>query len=339
TLPELIPFPEKELAQVTLQSIGDGVITTNAAGKVQYLNPIAEHLTGWSAPEAAGKPLAEVFCLINESTRKAIANPINRVSRSHKVCKLAGRNSLLARDGSSYEIEGLASPIMNRQGKLIGTVMVFRDVTSARTMARHLSWQATHDSLTKLYNRRKFEEYVESAIDEAHVHRSHHALCYLDLDRFKIVNDTCGHEAGDKLLQQITALLKKRIRNTDIFARLGGDEFGILFHRCPLDVAQDCANQLRKLVEDFRFVWNDKVFRISLSIGLVAIKSTTEDLNSLLSSADAACYVAKQQGGNFVHLCNEQDLFVARQKGERQWVEKINCALEANHFRLYTQKI
>ncbi len=332
-------YIEKELAQITLQSIGDGVITTNAAGKVQYLNPIAEQLTGWSAKNAVGQPLVEVFCLLDGVTKKAIANPIERVSRSHKVCQLAERNSLLASNGVSYEIEGLASPLVNRHQKLIGTVLVFRDVTSAREMSRHLSWQATHDPLTQLYNRRKFEEYVAEAINKAHVERSHHALCYLDLDRFKIVNDTCGHGVGDKLLRQVTALLKKRIRHTDIFARLGGDEFGILFQHCPINVAQDCANQLRKMVEDFRFVWNDKVFRISLSVGLVAIKSTTEDVNSLLSSADAACYVAKQQGGNFVHLCDEQDLFIARQKGERQWVERINRALEANHFRLYAQKI
>ena len=330
---------QKELAHITLKSIGDGVITTNADGEIQFLNPIAERLTGWEIQEAQAKPLAEVFCLFNGSSQRAIANPIDCVSRNHKICKLAAKNYLVARNGASYEIEGSASPIMNRHEQLIGTVIVFRDVTSTRRMARKLSWQATHDSLTRLYNRRKFEEYTLDVIQNARLNESSHALCYLDLDRFKIVNDTCGHVAGDKLLQQVASLLKKRIRNSDVFARLGGDEFGIIFRQCPLDIAERCANQLRELIEDFRFIWNDKVFRIGVSMGLIEINSLTVDLTSLLSSADAACYAAKQRGGNHVHVCREPDVLIAKQRGERQWVEKINCALEENNFQLYAQKI
>ena len=333
-------YAEKELAQVTLQSIGDAVITTDAQGKVEYINPVAEQLTGWQASEAQHQSLSRIFCLVNESTKKLIANPIKRVSSENKVCKLAAKNQLIARNGNRYAIEGLASPIKNRRNKLMGTVIVFRDVTSSRKMARKLSWQATHDPLTRLYNRRKFEEYVTRAISDAHNNGSNHVLCFLDLDRFKIINDTCGHAAGDRLLRQLTNLLQKRIRNSDIFARIGGDEFGLLFHRCPINVAQKIANQLRQLIEDFRFVWDeDKVFRVGASIGLVEIKSTTESLTSLLSAADAACYVAKQQGGNYVHVCHEQDLIVAQQQGERRWIEKINLALEQNRFCLYAQKI
>ncbi len=333
-------YAEKELAQVTLQSIGDGVITTDAYGKVEYINPIAEQLTGWDAQEAKQQSLTKIFRLVNESTQEPIANPIKRVSRENKVCKLAGRNMLISRNNNKYAIEGLASPIKNRQDKMIGTVIVFRDVTFSRQMARKLSWQATHDPLTRLYNRRKFEDFVTLAIEDAHNHESNHVLCFLDLDRFKIINDTCGHAAGDQLLRQLTNLLQNKIRNSDIFARVGGDEFGLLFHRCPLDVAQKIANQLRQLVTDFRFVWNeDKVFRIGVSIGLVEIKSTTENLTSLFSAADAACYVAKQQGGNYVHVCHEQDLVVAQHQGERRWIEKINLALEENRFCLYAQKI
>jgi len=336
---EEILYAEKELAQITLESIGDGVITTDAYGEIKYLNPTAEHLTGWLANEAQGKPLNEVFCLINESNKEAVSNPIERVSRSHRVCKLTAKNSLLGRNGTCYEIEGLASPIMNRQSKLVGTAIVFRDVTKARKMARKLSWQASHDSLTKLHNRRKFEEYAARAISNAQLYQNHHALCYLDLDRFKVINDTCGHAAGDKLLKQVTKMLQKIIRRADVFARLGGDEFGIIFHQCPIEIALNCANELRKLIEDFRFIWSDKVFRIGVSIGLVEIESTTEKLGSLLNSADAACYVAKQQGGNYVHLCHEQDSVVVKRQGERQWIEKINSALDKNYFRLYVQKI
>jgi len=336
---EEVHYTEKELAQITLQSIGDAVITTDANGLVQYLNPNAEFMTGWSSNEAKNKPFSEIFQAIDEYTKKLIINPLNKVFRSHKVSKLNTKISLLARSGIQHEIEGLASPIMNRQQKLMGTVTVFRDVTKARKMARRLSWQASHDPLTKLYNWRKFEEYAARAINNAHLHQTHHALCYLDLDRFKIVNDSCGHLAGDRLLRQISSLLQKRIRKSDVFARFGGDEFGIIFHQCSIELALKCANELRKSIEEFRFIWQEKVFRIGVSIGLVEIKATTEKLSSLLNSADAACYFAKQQGGNYVHLCHEQDFLVAKQQGERQWIERINFALEEDHFCLYAQKI
>ena len=334
-----ILFAKDELAQITLQSIGDAVIISDADGRIDYLNPVAEQLIEWRLSEARGKALTEVFQLIDESTRKAIASPSERVVRKHQAYQLATKNLLLSRNGKEYAVEGSASPIKNRQGATVGTAIVFRDVTSARRMARKISWQAAHDSLTKLYNRQKFEEYVARAIQDAHNKGSYHALCLLDLDRFKIVNDTCGHAAGDKLLRQIAKLLQKRIRNSDVFARVGGDEFGILFSHCPIDMAHNIANLLRRSIEDFRFVWEDKIFRIGVSIGLVEIKSTTPDLASLLGSADAACYAAKQRGGNHVHLYHEADLVVARQRGERQWIEKLNRALEENRFRLYVQKI
>lgn len=332
-------FAEKELALVTLQSIGDGVITTNVSGKIEYINPVAEHLTGWTAEAARGECLNEVFQTIKESTRKPRANLVKQVVRKNGVCRLAARNLLVACNGNEYAIEGLASPIKDRQGKLRGIVIVFRNVTKARKMARKLSWQATHDPLTKLFNRRKFEEEVALTIKDSQTNQSHHVLCYLDLDRFKIINDNCGHPAGDELLRQVTRLLQKRIRSSDIFARVGGDEFGLLFRKCSVGMAQTIVNQLRQLIEDFRFVWQDKAFRIGVSVGLVAIKSTTEGLASLLIEADAACYAAKEKGGNHVHVYHEQDVVVAQQRSERQWVERLNQALEENRFCLYAQKI
>ena len=330
---------QKELAHITLKSIGDGVITTNSEGRIQFLNPIAERLTGWKLQTAQGRDLNEVFCLYNGLTKQAIANPIDRVVRNRQIYELTAKNYLLDRHGTSYEVEGLASPIMNRYDRPIGTVIVFRDVTSTRKMARKLSWQETHDPLTKLYNRRRFEEFAQDAIQNAHSSQANHVLCYLNLDRFKIVNDTCGHIAGDKLLRQVAALLNARVRNSDIFARLGGDEFGIIFRQSALRVAAEFANQLTQLIEDFRFIWGDKVFRIGLSVGLVEINSATADLTSLLSSADAACYAAKQQGGSYVYICHQPDVLVAKQRGERQWIEKINHALEEDDFQLYAQKI
>ena len=332
-------YAEKELAQVTLQSIGDGVITTNALGEIQYMNPVAERLTGWNGIEARGKLLAEVFKLIREATRKPIQNPIKRVSREHKVCKLTTKNLLVDRYNREYAIEGSASPIDDPQGKLFGVAIVFRDVTKARRIAQKLSWQATHDPLTKLHNRRKFEEQVASAIEDAKNAAFNYVLCYIDLDRFKIVNDTCGHAAGDKLLKQVSKLLQKRIRAADFFARIGGDEFGLLLDRCSTESAKAIANQLVYLVKELRFVWDDKVFRIGASIGLIAVDASTQDLPSLLGKADSACYVAKELGGNCVHIYDEQDAIVVQQQGQRQWVEKLNRALEENRFCLYAQKI
>ena len=332
-------FVKNELAQVTLRSIGDAIIITDESDRVDYLNPVAEQLTGWRNQEACRQFLSQVFQIIDEASRRAIANPLDRISRINRVERLSGQNVLLARDGREYAIEGLASPLKNRQGKAIGTAIVFRDVTSARNMARQISWQANHDSLTELYNRHKFKDYVTAAIEDARNKNSHHVLCSLDLDRFKIVNDSCGHAAGDRLLQQIASLLQKRIRDSDIFARVGGDEFSLLLRHCPIDVAQNVVEQLRQSVEDFRFVCQGKVFRIGVSIGLVEIKPTVWDLQSLLSNADAACYAAKQSGGNSVHLYHEADAIVAQQRGERRWIEKLDRALEENRFCLYVQKI
>lgn len=323
-------FIEKELAQVTLKSIGDAVITTDALGKVQYLNPAAVRMTGWSTVEAKGKPTSEIFLAIDRFTRKPVANPVDLVLQENRIYELDNDTLLIARDGSEYAVENSVAPIRDSQNKLIGVVIVFHDVTQSRNLAQELSWQATHDPLTGLYNRRKFEEEVDLAIKDSHNNNTTHAFCYLDLDRFKIVNDTCGHVAGDELLKQVTKLLKQRIRDSDIFARLGGDEFGLLLNQCSSEIAQRIANQLRQLVRDFCFTWEDKIFKIGVSIGLVTIDATTADLTSVLNTADAACYAAKEKGRNCVHLYHEQDIVVAQQRGERQWIEKLNRALEEN---------
>ncbi|MDJ0688790.1 MAG: EAL domain-containing protein [Xenococcaceae cyanobacterium MO_188.B32] len=319
--------------------MADAVITTDELGQVKYINPVAERLTGWQAAEAKGRPLAEIFPIVDQSTRQPVTNPVDLILQEKSLSELVKDVLLIARDGTEYAIEDSAAPIKNGQGKIIGAVIVFRNVTQSRQIAQKLSWQATHDPLTGLYNRRKFEEKVSAVIKDSQNNKSRHALCYLDLDRFKIVNDTCGHAAGDELLQQVTQLLKKRIRASDVFARLGGDEFGLLLHQCPIEIAPKIADQLRQLIQDFRFTWEDKVFRIGVSIGVVALESTTDNLVDLLSTADAACYAAKEKGRNCVYVYHQQDTVVSQQRGERQWIEKLNRALEENRFCLYAQKI
>jgi diguanylate cyclase (GGDEF)-like protein len=206
--------------------------------------------------------------------------------------------------------------------------------------AQLLSWQVSHDSLTGLVNRQEFENRITQAVTNAQTAGERHALCYLDIDQFKIVNDTCGHVAGDELLCEVANLFQTNIRSYDTLARLGGDEFGILFNDCSLDSAVLMANKLREAAQKFRFVWKqDKIFNLSVSIGLVEIKADTQNMNSVLSAADAACYAAKNQGRNRVHIYQADDLELAKQHGEMQWVGRITQALEDNRFRLYYQSI
>lgn len=330
---------QKELAQITLKSIGDAVITTDALGKIEYFNPIAERLTGWQIDLVKGIPLVEVFQIFNEITRQPVENPVEKVLREGDIVGLASHTVLISRDGTEYAIDDSAAPIRDRDGKLLGAVMVFRDVTESRRLERQLSWQAKHDALTGLANRRAFEEMAIEAISSARENVLEHALCYLDLDQFKIVNDTCGHVAGDELLRQIGLLIEQQIRATDTLARLGGDEFGLLLYRCPLPKARQIAESCRQTIQNFRFSWDGKSFSLGVSIGVVAINAETKDLSSILSAADSACYAAKEKGRNSVHVYLPNDLELARQRGERQWIPKIKQALEENRFCLYCQKI
>jgi diguanylate cyclase (GGDEF)-like protein/PAS domain S-box-containing protein len=332
-------FREKELAQVTLHSIGDAVITTNAAGEIQYLNPVAEGLTGWNQQEAQGLPLTDIFKIVNETTREPVENPVEKALREGRIVGLANHTVLIDRDGREIAIDDSAAPIRASDGEVIGAVLVFHDVSHNRSLSRQLSWQASHDALTGLVNRPEFEIRLEEAATSAKAQNLHHALCYLDLDQFKIVNDTCGHIAGDELLRQVTALLQTPIRKTDTLARLGGDEFGLLLNQCSLEQARKVANNLLEQMQSFRFSWQDKVFAVGVSIGLVSIDAGNQGSTKTLSLADAACYAAKNRGRNRIHVYQADDLELAQQQGEMQWVTKITQALEENRFRLYYQSI
>lgn len=335
-----ILFAEKELAQVTLQSIGDGVITTDAQGNIRYINSVAEKLTGWKAEQAQGLSLSEVLVIINEVTRKPADNPVSQALLEGKIVGSANNHTILiARDGTEYAIEDSAAPIRDRQGEVIGAVIVFHDMTQWRHLTRQLSWEASHDALTGLINRRGFEQYLIDAIASTKNSNQQHVLCYLDLDQFKVVNDTVGHIAGDELLRQITELLQKGVRANDILARLGGDEFGLLLNQCPLAQSFDIAENLKDLVRQFRFMWSGKTFILGVSIGVVAIDQTSRDLMEVLGAADAACYAAKANGRNCVHIYRQDDRELIKQRGERQLIAKISRALETNRFCLYYQKI
>lgn len=336
---EAMLFAEKERALVTLQSIGDAVITTDTKGFVEFLNPVAEQLTGWLTGEARGMHLTEVFCVINELTRIKIENPVEKALRHNGIVDISTHTLLIHRDGHEFSIEDSAAPIRNRDGKVIGVVLVFHDVTHARKLVKEISYQASHDALTGLLNRREFENRLRSMISNAVDEHRHHALLYLDLDQFKVVNDTSGHSAGDELLRQLTFIMQTKIRDADMLARLGGDEFGVLLGNCHIDQAQHVAEELIEAVKSFNFCWCDKNFTIGASIGMVAITDESQDLASLLSNADTACYIAKEKGRNRVQVYHEQDADLAQRHSEMHWVGRITKAFEDERFLLYYQPI
>ncbi|MBT9614288.1 MAG: EAL domain-containing protein [Burkholderiales bacterium] len=332
-------FQAKERAEVTLYSIGDAVITTDAQGVVDYLNPVAEALTGWTSAEAKGQLLSVVFPIFNETTQEVVENPVARCLCEGVIVGLANHTLLITRDGREIAIEDSTAPIRARSGEITGVVMVFHDVTQSRVMAHKLSWQAAHDALTGLVNRREFENRLQNALAASHAEGQQHALLYIDLDQFKIVNDTCGHVAGDELLRELSALLQSHMRASDTLARLGGDEFGVLLEHCPLDQAQRIAEGLRTATRDFRLVWENKTFEVSASMGIVAINRESGTMSQVLSAADMACYVAKERGRNRFHVYQESDADFARRHGEMLWVTRLNQALRDHRFVLYRQEI
>jgi diguanylate cyclase (GGDEF)-like protein/PAS domain S-box-containing protein len=329
---------EKELFRVTLQSIGDAVITTDATGRITYLNKVAEDLTGWPEAEARGRLLAEVFRIVHEDTREPAADPVGRGLRARGPIGPLNHTVLICRDEREISIDTSVAPILDGSETAIGAVLVFRDVTAQRKLAQQLSHQATHDTLTELMNRREFERRLTHLLALASPYAPH-ALLYLDLDQFKVVNDTCGHAAGDDLLRQISALLRTKLRARDTLARLGGDEFGVLLEHCAVPEAKRIANNLRELVHGFRFGWQDKSFHIGVSIGLVPLNQAGETPSGVLGAADSSCYAAKEMGRNRVHVYQADDSMLAQRHGEMRWMPRIQQALADERFRLYYQPI
>jgi diguanylate cyclase (GGDEF)-like protein/PAS domain S-box-containing protein len=332
-------FREKESAQITLQSIGDGVITTDAKGVIDYLNPVAEALTGWRLEDSQGRAIEEIFRAFHEETCEPLENPLAVAIRRTRSIKSVRPMLLIRRDGNEIYVESTASPIRDGSGAVSGGVLVFHDVSEARELNRRLSYHASHDVLTGLVNRREFEHRMERALKSAKAHETSYALCCLDLDQFKIVNDTCGHSAGDALLGQVGALLKSKVRWRDTLARLGGDEFGILLESCTLDEAMRTAESLREAVRNFKFTWEERTFRLGASIGVVPISPENADVASILSAADSACQAAKEAGRNRVHSFEENDIDLMRRRREMQWAARINNALEEGRFEIFRQTI
>ncbi len=327
---------EKERAQITLASIGDGVIRTDAEGRIDYMNPVAERLVGCSLAEALGRPVDAVYRVVDETTARPLADPVALCLEQRRVVELSEHGRLGSRDGQEFTVEASAAPLLDREGDLTGAVLVFRDVTRLRGMEQEVSYLASHDALTGLLNRRELERRLERLLPAA---GSRGALVHLDLDELKVINDTCGHTAGDELLRGVAAVLAETAGKRGVVARLGGDEFAVLFPDLTPAEARLAAEELRAAVADHRFVWNGNPFDVRASVGLVHFAGTGEGLAPVMTAADAACWMAKEAGRDRVHEYQADDRAVARRHGEMQWVQRIHSAFEEDRFCLYRQSI
>ncbi len=293
---------ERDRAQVTLHSIAEAVITTDERGRIETLNPVAESLTGWTRAAAVGRPLEEVFDIIDETNRQTRINPVATLLEGGHGVELRGDAILIRRDGRELGVDASAAPIRDRDGAITGAVLVFYDVTDERRYAAQLSHQARHDALTGLANRREFEHRLQRALASSAELDRRHAMLYMDLDRFKEVNDACGHAAGDELLREISLLLQRKLREGDTLARLGGDEFGVLLENCAPDHAVRIAEALRDAVAQVAFECHGRSFTLGVSVGLVPIAAGPHSEADILNAADASCYRAKAFGRGRVHI-------------------------------------
>ena len=335
------PPPRPPLQVHAMESLAEAVVTTDLDGNLVYMNPAAEKLLGVGRAQALGRMLEEVVGLVDQNDRKLLSEPVREVvaggANPHAVSRravLLGRSS-----GEERAIELGASPLRGDDGELVGAVILLHDVTELRGLHRQMSYQATHDALTGLVNRREFERRLSEAAEVARRGEATHMLCYLDLDRFKIVNDTSGHLAGDSMLREVAKLLREAVRDSDTVARLGGDEFGMLLVGCPLDKARQIADDVCRSIAGYRFVWHDRVFNIGVSIGLIEIGREAGTVEELLAAADSACYVAKKEGAGRVSVYSARDEAIARSTGEIQWLQRLQAALREERFALYYQPI
>jgi diguanylate cyclase (GGDEF)-like protein/PAS domain S-box-containing protein len=325
--------------RLLLESAGEGIYGLDTEGRCIFVNDAALEMLGYTREELIGQPTHprihhshddgtpydDAECSIYDAFRSGVA-------RRNMI------EPMWRKDGSMLIAEYSAYPL--RENEVIsGAVLVFRDVTESQALANQLAWQASHDALTGLVNRQEFERRLARAVESVHRDGGIHALCYLDLDQFKVVNDTCGHAAGDELLRQISTLLEGRMRQRDTLARLGGDEFGILLEHCPADKAMQLALEVRDAVRDFRFSWQGRSFTVGASLGVAPLTASVESAAAAMSAADAACYVAKEQGRNRAHLYQADDVNLAEHRNQMQWVSRLTQALDDDRFRLYYQSI
>jgi diguanylate cyclase (GGDEF)-like protein/PAS domain S-box-containing protein len=333
-----MPAGARSRARAALESMPGAVVTVDTHGSVDYLNPAAATLLDVAADTSRGKALEELARGVAEADRKLLGDLLQQSLSAGAPVNLGRRPLVIGQEAGERLVEVTVAPIRDAGGDVTGAVLMLHDVTESRGLTRQISYQAAHDALTGLVNRREFERRLEEAVEVARSGDASHVLCYLDLDRFKTINDTSGHQAGDSLLRDIAKLVRGSVRDSDTVGRLGGDEFGLLLIGCPLDKARQIADDVCRKVADHRFVWRDRIFNVGASIGLVEISRDSASAEETLAAADSACYQAKRLGGH-VTVYSARDEAYARQSGEIQWLHLLQTALKEHRFELYCQPI
>lgn len=331
-------FEQYERLRITLESIGDGIITTDADGRVEYLNPVAEQLTGWKTHAAKGRPIEVIFKVLECVSGLSLRSSVRQCLHDGAAKSLTDKAVLISRDCKEYYVQDSAAPIRTAGGELLGAVLAFRDVSEQHRLNGEMVYRATHDSLTGVTNRNEFSRRLALLATEAVESNMQHALIFLDLDRFKLVNDAVGHAAGDELLKQVTQIIRRTVRAIDLVARLGGDEFAVILSRCGLESARNVAQKLCDEIDRFRFRHGSQHFHIGASIGLVPIDGNWSTSEGILQAADDACFTAKQEGRNRVHTYRPTDGRIAAYRQDMHWVRRLEQALDGDQFALYWQQ-
>ncbi|MES0491331.1 MAG: EAL domain-containing protein [Leptospirales bacterium] len=337
---EEVLFERKMRAEVTLNSIGDAVISTDIDGNIEYLNPMAEQITGWHFTECEGMQLKEILTIRYEESEELVPDVVKKSLKKESLMYHMEKPAfLINRDGDKVPIEFNTSPLEGQNGTVQGIVLVIHDVTESRTLAQILSWQASHDSLTGLLNRREFEKHLGKALVVSHKEEITSVMLYIDLDQFKVINDLYGHAAGDDLLKQLCSRIQLLLGTDTIFARLGGDEFGIIKYGISPKQTMPLAEEILASIRNYRFTSGKRNHQIGACIGMVPIEPHNISASQIMSMADIACSTAKELGRNRIHAYIGGDKEYLKKHGEMKWISSIKNAIEKNEFKLFYQKI
>lgn len=326
--------------KAVLESIGDGLIVTDSNDVIKLLNPIAETLTGWQEEEAAGTNVNEILYLVDEKTMDPITVKHVTASLKHGSSFFIQEALIKNRYGALVHTEGCISPIMGGEGSIEGMVYAFKDITEIKKLSESITYHSSHDYLTGLVNREQFSHRLKHLIEKKNGSVRNNTLLYLDIDKFKVINETCGHSAGDDLLRMITDILQDMAKTDDLVcARVGADEFALLLQEKNIDESERLAYKLQKRISTTPFSWQHETYFINCTIGLVALDQHTPNVKSAFSAASDICFTAKEEGGNRIKIFREEDTAVIRRRGELQWIARLTKAIKKERFVLYSQRI
>lgn len=328
---------QERLFSSILRSAGDAIVSTDAGGIIQYLNPAAETLTGWREDEARGQPADKVISLIKESNGETLS--IGLASRDQVGGTRTFESvSLLNKFGAKVHVEGSISDILGDRRQFEGLTIAFRDVTDVKQLNETVSYQASHDALTGLINREEFAFQLEGTSIEGANEQTEHVFLFVDIDQFKVINDVCGHQAGDELLRQASESIKSVLTHDYVLGRLGGDQFGVIVKNADLETGHRVAKQL-VIHLNHKFVWQNSSYNVTVSVGAAPIGHGLREVNEILAAGDDACTLAKEHGGNAVRVFQSQDFVFLKRKGEMQWIARLTNALEEDRFVFFHQVI